>query len=324
MDPDIFDSIDNGEDLADAGESAPPPEPITTEAPEPAAAPAPAPEPAPERVTRTIAPAPAGLPILDPTQRPAPAAEAQPPQEGARVPLASLLEERAQWKRENEALQARLAALESKSAAPAAAPAPAEPPAPAPEWVEDPKAYVDAKVDQAIAQLEQTKNLTAQQQAELENLRLASAVQKAEAEIATRLPDFSDALNHLRGIRYQELKLAFPDATDDQVAGTIIAEERQVAQMQLAKGRNPYDYAYQLARLRGYTPPANTAPPGAPPAPPAAPNPPTSGGGPRTLDPSVNLNQVNGAPSDDEGEDSDDDGELLKAAQAERFGRRRA
>lgn len=321
MDPDLLDSIDSGDDLADAPESAAPDSPAPDPAPERAPDTAPPAESAPERVTRTIAPAPAGLPIIDPTQRPAPQAEAAP-QEGARVPLASLLEERAQWKRENEALQSRLAALEAKNAAPPAPPA--EPPPPAPEFIDDPKGYVDAQVQAAIQKLEQTNNRTEQQQAELAELRLASAVKVAEADASARIPDWQGALAHLRGVRYQELKLMFPDATDEQVVATITNEERQVAAQELSRGRNPYDFAFQLAKLRGYTPAATTAAPAPAPAPGSAPTLPKSTGGPQTLDPSVTLNQVGGAPADDADTDPDDDGELLETAKAERFGRRKA
>ncbi len=299
-DPSEFlNTLDTGEDLGDQTEI-------------PAQQATPDPEPTPEPLEAEPAPAAAAAPA------PAPAAPEPAPEPQKTVPLASLMEERAQWKRENEALQARLAAVEARSAAPAAAPA--APPAPAPEWVEDPKAYVDAKVQGAISQLEATKNLTEQQQAELGELRLAQAVRQAEVEVSARAPDWQDALTHLRAMRYQELKLGFPDASDQQILQTIGHEERQVAAHQLQAGKNPYDYAYSLAKLRGYTPRATTATPApAGSAPRALPQVEAH----RTLSPDTTLNTMSGSAPGEPEDDPDDDVGLLEAARRERFPRMR-
>lgn len=295
---DFLNSLDAGEDLGDPAEI--PPQQM--------AEPEPAPEPAPESPS----------PTADAAPTPPPAAPEPAPEPQKTIPLASLMEERAQWRRENEALQARLAALEAKP--PADAPAPEAPPAQTPEWVEDPKAYVDSKVQGAIAQLEATKNLTQQQQAELGELRLAQAVRQAEAEVSARAPDWQEALTHLRTMRYQELKLGFPDATDQQILQTIGHEERQVAAHQLQAGKNPYDYAYSLAKLRGYTPRATTAAPApAGSAPRALPQ----VEAPRTLSPDTTLNAMSGSAPGEPEDDPDDDEGILKAAMAERFPRAR-
>lgn len=302
---DFLNSLDAGEDLGDAVE-------IPPQQMEDAAAP---PDPAVQGISPDSGDT--GVQAAAAAPAPAPAAPEPAPEPQKTVPLASLMEERAQWKRENEALQARLAAVEARSAAPAA---PVAPPAPAPEWVEDPKAYVDAKVQGAISQLEATKNLTEQQQAELGELRLAQAVREAEVEVSARAPDWQDALTHLRTMRYQELKLGFPDATDQQILQTIGHEERQVAAHQLQAGKNPYDYAYSLAKLRGYTPRATTATPApAGSAPRALPQ----VEAPRTLSPDTTLNTMSGSAPGEPEDDPDDDVGLLEAARRERFPRMR-
>jgi hypothetical protein len=120
-------------------------------------------------------------------------------------------------------------------------------------------------------------------------------------------------------VRYQELKLAYPEATEQQVIGAIQNEEREVARVQLQSGRNPYDYAYQLAKLRGYTAAATTAPASAGTASRALPQ----VEAPRVMAPDTTLNTVSGsAPGEPEdGPESDED--ILSAAMAERFPRAR-
>lgn len=190
------------------------------------------------------------------TQQPAAAAPAQPkdtPEDVQRKLGAALHETRS----ENKTLKSELAQLRAQVEAlakpKAADPAP-EPPEP--DFLADPKGYVDQKVQGALAKLDKAEKAT-QETAEQVKQREANeavlrATQTAESQFYAQTPDYPEALQHIRGVRTEQLKELFPDATAEQINNHIAFEERETARMLVQQNRNPAEFAYKMARTLGY------------------------------------------------------------------------
>jgi len=248
----------------------------------------------------------------------APEAKAEPVKEAVKepersVPLAAHLEERRQYKAEIEAerasraaLEARLAKLESPPAAPV----------PQPEFIEDPKGYVDHRVQAALDQLNSVKQevdktgKSAEQIAtETRYNRFMSDLQTTEMQFKAATPDYLDALNHLRTVRATEIQLTYPNATQEQIIEGLRREELGLAHQLMQAGRNPHEVAYQLAKARGYTPKG---------AAPAVPN----VAGKTQLPPDQTLGSGAGSPN--AGDNAIPEGEEFDLAMKQMFGRKRA
>jgi hypothetical protein len=292
-DPSFFDSLDIPDTETAAPEPAPTPAP---EAPAPEAA-APAPEaPAPVPTTIEAARDPAtGKFVPKPQQEP----------EHKVIPLAAHLEERTRWKQELQALQERIAKIEK----------PAAPPEPEPDFVEDPKGYVDAKTAKALEALKQVEQKLEPVQAATEQQHFLQQVAMVEAEFVKTSPDYYDALAHIRQVRAAQLQELYPQATPEQIGQQLMNEEVQTARALMAQGRNPSETMYKLSKTFGYHK-AEAPKPQAP----ALPNVPKA----PVADPSATLGSA-GAAADtvDEnemaGEDSAED--ILTIALRERFKR---
>lgn len=275
---------------------------------EPSAAPEPAAEPVAEAAPEAKAPEPAAA------EAPAPAAAVPAPaKEPDRVvPLAALLEERRQS-------EARIRALEDKLAKPEPAKAV---PTPEIDYTQDPRGYVDARVDKALHELEALKKQGAerieQTHAQVADLQLVSAINAAEAAIAGDTPDYQDALTHVRQVRLQQLQLINPQATAEQLYAHLGQEERQMAAAELGQGRNPFKLLYEVAKTFGYQVPAAKIAPVATAT--AAAN-----GSTPVLSPDLTLGKTGGAaPDTARVDDGDGEEDILTAAFSERFGRKRA
>lgn len=180
-----------------------------------------------------------------------------PKPEPKTIPIAAHLEERRKLEAKLEqeanarkALEERLAKLEN----------PPKAPEPDPDYQEDPKAYVDTKVQRALKALEETTGKkveevgkTAEQVAqEARYTRFMQDLTQTEAQFVQATPDYYDALAHLRGLRVQEIKLFKPDITQDELNQAIVREEMAFAQQMFAQGKNPHQLAYAIAQARGY------------------------------------------------------------------------
>jgi hypothetical protein len=192
-----------------------------------------------------------------PKEEPKP--EARPePQEKQHVPLAAHLEERRKWREDNERVQTEFAKLKAEFEA-LKNPPKAPDPDPEPDFVQDPKGYVDHRVKDVISKLEETGKQvetvgkTAEQvHAESQMNRFMTDLAATEGTFVQSTPDYYDALNHIRNARAMELRILVPDVTDEQVAQQIRQEELGLANQLMRQGRNPHEYAYKLAAARGY------------------------------------------------------------------------
>lgn len=162
------------------------------------------------------------------------------------IPVATYVEERKQWQAEKKALEERLAKLEN----------PPKAPEPEPDYAEDPKKYVDHKLQSALKQLESgvteaKQSATAATQQAIE-ARFMQDMASLEAEFVKQTPDYFDALGHLRTVRATQLRAFEPNITDEQIRDVILREERTLAFNLARQGRNPAQIAYQLAQIYGY------------------------------------------------------------------------
>ena len=220
----------------------------------------------------------------EPTEE-APAEQAQPEEaqseeqqeaekEAGKVPVSVLTEERNKFQARIGALEGRINQLgqentryqslaeeiralkqakESESAQPE------------PDYLEDPKAYIDQKVGTTLDQLrnvqetvEQTTESVGAQNSAMQQQQQIQAIQRmagsAEEAFAQTKSDYWEALEYARNARSGQLKLAFPDGTPAQLAEHIRAEEFATAAQILQQGRNPAEFAYEYAKSLGYTP----------------------------------------------------------------------
>ena len=204
-------------------------------------------EPKPAEAAAATAPSAAAESVTE-----KPAAKAEPV-----VPVARLTAERRHFQDELKKrdgtitdLETRLKALEKP---------PAKEPEP-PDYLDDPKGYVDAiaaRADQSekvkilerqIADEKQAREqLVLQQQAQ-------SAIRSHEADFATKTPDYYEALEHGRGVRRQQLKIDYPEAEDTAIEGELARQELAYAFGMIQRGANPAERAYQYAKTLGYTP----------------------------------------------------------------------
>lgn len=196
-----------------------------------------------------------------------------PGPESQTVPLAVMLEERTKLQAKIDNLEnqnrdvtsrlEKLAALEADIRA--MRQAQENPPEPVPDYLEDPKGYVDSKEKSLGQQLleigNQVKEIkTAQEEvtAETEQQKQIQAVSQAaaasEAEFVKKTPDYWDALDHVRSVRAQQIQLAMPNLNQNQIAQQISREELATAAMILQQGRDSAEYVYALAKSFGYTP----------------------------------------------------------------------
>jgi hypothetical protein len=193
-------------------------------------------------------------PVNDPAAAAQQPAVKDTPESIERKHLAALHQERGEKKALREQLaqmQAQLEALKST------APKPEQPAQePEPDFLADPKGYVDSKVQAALAKLdkaEKTTQETADQVKQREaNEAVLRATQAAEAQFYSSTPDYPEALQHIRSVRTQQLQIQHPEATPEQINNHIAYEERETARMLVSQNRNPAEFAYQFAKTLGY------------------------------------------------------------------------
>jgi hypothetical protein len=139
-----------------------------------------------------------------------------------------------------------------------------------PDFLEDPKGYVDAKLAKAQDALkkldESDKQRQQRDQAQQELNTLLSTVSTREQEFVKSAPDYYDAVNHIRTMRSVQLQMMYPQATAEQITRQIATEEIAAARQIMQNGGNPVEFAYNYAKTVGYAPktPAGAATAGTP------------------------------------------------------------
>mgnify|MGYP001822743319 CR=1 FL=1 len=183
---------------------------------------------------------------------------------GQTVPLAVLLEERKSYQSRMDDLAAKAAkfeAWEEKMREIQARKEAEKPEEPEPEYLDDPKAYVDHKLTkaeqkaaEADSKVTQLREATEQQQ---QMQQINNRLGTFDTEFAKQSPDYYDALEHVRAINIENIKSM---GADEQQAATQAAQAMFMAQAQaMHKGINPAEYMYNMAKRFGYAPKADDA-----------------------------------------------------------------
>jgi len=186
------------------------------------------------------------------------------------VPLAALLEERKKFQGELDSLKQqnqRFAGLEQQlremreGQKKVADPAPKE--ETPPDYLTDPKGYVDwqrnqaeKRVNEVLQPLQQSHQQTEQQrQVEAQINDIVTKASTYEVEFTKANPRYMDALGHIRQLRMAEAEaLGIPQAHAMQA---LRNQELQLAAFALQNGKNPAELAYNLALRLGFNPESN-------------------------------------------------------------------
>jgi hypothetical protein len=167
----------------------------------------------------------------------------EPPQKET-IPLRTYLQEREraaaasrrsdELAREIDELKARLEEIQESGA---------------PDYDDDPKGYVDRKLQKIASQQEQKAQPEPQDsEATILNQQIMSDAQ----QVMAKHPDFADALDHVRSQLYhQHLLSGVPEA---EITKTILNAETNLAKALFAQGRSPSEFVYNYAAEHGYKP----------------------------------------------------------------------
>lgn len=154
---------------------------------------------------------------------------------------------------EQKAMRAELEALRAKLDQPKA-----EAEEEDPDFLADPKAYVDAKEKRLIKALEKDREESTKTKQEVAQERdrqqLLSSTLAAETEFVKTTPDYPAALNHIRSVRSSQLRVIHPEATPEQISGQLAYEEMSFAKQLIGTGKNPAQFAYEYSKAMGYKP----------------------------------------------------------------------
>lgn len=123
-----------------------------------------------------------------------------------------------------------------------------------PEFMEDPKGYVDQRQTRLEAEIKALKqqaeegSKAAQQQ--LAQVQFFQSIQSDESTFIRQHPDYYDALNHIRESRTEELETLGYD--EDEIKAAINQEELQLAAAALQRGKSAAEIAYRRAQKLGF------------------------------------------------------------------------
>lgn len=274
------------------------------------------PEPPPEKprdeTGKFVAGPPADMP--DPTKtRPE-----EKPEPERTIPLASHLEERNRLRAELAHRDEQIGLLTKRVEA---VEHPPEKPQPEPDFTEDPKGYIDAQtakvskaLDEIKAETRKVGEAAGESKAQAQQTQFMHELASTESAFVKDHADYYDAMSHIRVVRAEQLLLADPKLTQEQVIAQLQKEELLSAAQLLRMGRNPHEFAYHYAKTIGYRPKAtgNGADTPIPPAPTE-----TKG------DPGTTLGTSGKAPEepDEDALSGDDTADIIQQALAERFKR---
>jgi hypothetical protein len=190
-------------------------------------------------------------------------------QEPQTVPLATMIEERKKLQAQLEEERARAARFErledeirrirAERQQNVSREAPQAPPKrEVPDYLEDPRGYVDATKEELVERLQklegQTNQASQAAQAMAFERQVRTALAAAEQSYSQQTPDYYDALQHLRQVKAQELALMYPQAKPEQITTMLNQQEIAWGAQQLQQNQNPSEQAYKWAQALGYQP----------------------------------------------------------------------
>lgn len=184
------------------------------------------------------------------------------------VPLAKFLDEKAKLKAELDQREITIKEFQKKlDEITAKLPKQQAEEPPEPDYIEDPKGYVDTRLAKALSTLEAAnKKIEEQGKAATETANRAREtaemqgfmrnLQAHEARFVAEKPDYHDALQHMRDIRTYQLQQLNPEITPEQIHAAISQEEIGLAMHLARAGKDPVATVYAMAEKYGYKPKA--------------------------------------------------------------------
>ncbi len=178
--------------------------------------------------------------------------------EGQTVPLAVLLDERKGFQSRMDEMNQRLGKLDAFEERMREIQERKQAEAdkkPEPEYLDDPKEYVDHKLAKAEEKAEAADNKVTEmrqmtdQQAQMQQIN--NRLNTYDAEFVKESPDYYDALDYVRTVNIANIKAM---GADEQTALTQAAQAMFMAQAQaMHKGVDPAKMMYEMAKRFGYT-----------------------------------------------------------------------
>lgn len=92
----------------------------------------------------------------------------------------------------------------------------------------------------------------AEQLAEIEGTRRGLQMVEKDYVKTNKLDDYDDAIEHIKNVNRNLIKLEYPQATDAQIDSHLEAERIKKASESYGKGVNPAEYFYKMAQTLGY------------------------------------------------------------------------
>lgn len=123
-----------------------------------------------------------------------------------------------------------------------------------PEFMEDPKGYVDQRQARLEAEIKALKasaeDGSKQAQQQLAQVQFFQSIQADESSFIREHPDYYDALNHVREARTEELESL--GLEEDEIKSAINQEELNMAAVALQRGKSAAEIAYNRAKKLGF------------------------------------------------------------------------
>lgn len=129
----------------------------------------------------------------------------------------------------------------------------------APDFLNDPKGYVDANLKPVLKKIEDATKEAKEAKEQLNQHQTIQAVidtaRSQVTEFVEKTPDYPKAIEHVRTMRRGQLEMLYPQATAEQVATLVAREEIALAGQVVTGGKNFAEFAYEYAKRMGYQPP---------------------------------------------------------------------
>lgn len=127
---------------------------------------------------------------------------------------------------------------------------------PEPEFLKDPKAWAAWNTRKGIreARAEQERKESEAKAHQEEIQTVINRTSASEQAFVQSTPDYPQALEHVRKVRMQQIRLVNDSLTDQQIINQIMLEEIALAQQVLKSNKDPAAFAYNYAKTIGYVP----------------------------------------------------------------------
>jgi hypothetical protein len=125
---------------------------------------------------------------------------------------------------------------------------------PEPDADLDPDLHIRWQLRQTNKKIEAAEKRAerAEQLAQIEGTRRGLDMLEKEYVKSNKINDYEDAVQHIKNVNRNLIKLEYPQATDQQIDAHLEAEKIKKAKDSYEKGINPAEYFYKMAQTLGY------------------------------------------------------------------------